>query len=1592
MKKILLACLTAMSVLGVSAQPFGNEWIDYSKTYYKFNVGRNGIHRISQSALAASGLASVPVQQFQLWRNGQQVALYTSVASGTLPGGGYLEFYGNRNDGTMEKGLYKTDDIQLTDKLSLMTDTSAYYLTVNAAGGNKRFTATANNVAGNALPAETYFMHRLVRTFTHHLNPGFGVDFGELIHSSAYEKGEGWTSDNILPGAALEDNTPNLYLYPSGPAGSITATAAGNYINARNITLMVNGTEFGSFYVSGFDVKNFPPVTVPISTLAGNAANVQFINDGIGGDKIVASGYELTYPRQFNFGGESLFEFELPGSATGKYLVIDNFNNGGSNPILYDLTNNFRIVGDVSGSQVRFVLPASATARKLVLLNADAGSITGITSLTQRNFTNFSAAANQGNYIIISHPRLYNDGLGNNNVEKYRQYRSSAAGGAYQAKTVDIDQLIDQFGYGIKQNPLAIRNFASFSLANFGTAPKYFFLIGRGLSYDEFRAHENDPNVSGLAMIPTFGFPASDNLLTADRTGTTPRIATSRLSAITGKEVGDYLDKVKQFELAQVTSAQTIAGKGWMKNVAHITGAIDDPSLYGLITAYMQGYEQLISDTAFGGKVYSFSQNSGQYTAVGSTKVIDTLFSDGLSLLTYFGHSSPNTLEFNLDNPQNYNNGGKYPLIIVNGCNTGNLFLFDTLRPVSKGTLSEKYVFSEQKGSIGFIASTHFGLPQQLNYVTTAFYNNLSNYMYGQGIGDIMKTSMENVMNLYSFDFLSRTHAEEITYHGDPAIRLNPHALPDYAIQQSQISFSPSVISIADEQVTINARIQNIGKAVSDSVTVRVQHKQADNAVVTIATLRMKATLNEDNIQVMLPLNPLRDKGLNQVIVTIDPANEIPELSESNNTAIKDFTVIDDELRPVYPYNYSIISNSNLVLYGSTANPTEGVKQYVMEMDTTRNFNSPLKITRTVSDSGGVVKFVPGATLTDSTVYYWRLAVGPVTGTTRWLNSSFTYINGSSGGFAQKHYFQYTDDGLTGMNINPATRRFGFNNQTRKLLLRAGVYPYYSWDRNNINLNSDQLEYWGCVFTSLQFYVLDSLTQQPWSNYTTSGGGGRMGSWPVCNSPRKFFEFPFSSPEYRKKAMDFFDSIPSGQYVAVRNLVYEGYSNTFINDWKADTSTLGSGKSLWHKFHQMGLHQIDSFTSNKQFIFVFKKNGNGATEVRQSVAPTVNTQLVDTFQLAGKDISGDIETPWLGPAKAWDHFKWDKRTSEDSTTSRYFDIIGKDNSGTETLLTRVYNSKDTSISFIDASIYPYLKMRMHNENQQYAQATQLKYWMLTGDFLPEGGIAPNSVFQFRDTLTPADTLDFKVMFKNLTPIAFDSLLVRITVKDNYGNDHLYPVVSGTGTKLAPLAANDSVLITYRIPAADYNGQNQLVLDVNPDNDQPEQFHFNNLLYRNFMVVNAPCPGNNIYYTSGYTGAYTYKWQVNTGSGYADISNGASYTGVSSDSLRLLTPPTNWYGYKYRCTITDGVNTYYSGEYTLKFSIKWTGAVNSNWENPANWSCGTLPDQYTDVTVGAGTVVNFPVVNANAACRSLNITTGASVTVRPNVNLSVVGKN
>ena len=62
MKRILLILLIAIPGLSAITQtfPYNNEWIDYSKTYYKFYVGKTGLYRISQATIASVGIGGIP--------------------------------------------------------------------------------------------------------------------------------------------------------------------------------------------------------------------------------------------------------------------------------------------------------------------------------------------------------------------------------------------------------------------------------------------------------------------------------------------------------------------------------------------------------------------------------------------------------------------------------------------------------------------------------------------------------------------------------------------------------------------------------------------------------------------------------------------------------------------------------------------------------------------------------------------------------------------------------------------------------------------------------------------------------------------------------------------------------------------------------------------------------------------------------------------------------------------------------------------------------------------------------------------------------------------------------------------------------------------------------------------------------------------------------------------------------------------------------------------------------------------------------------------------------------------------------------------
>jgi hypothetical protein len=146
-------------------------------------------------------------------------------------------------------------------------------------------------------------------------------------------------------------------------------------------------------------------------------------------------------------------------------------------------------------------------------------------------------------------------------------------------------------------------------------------------------------------------------------------------------------------------------------------------------------------------------------------------------------------------------------------------------------------------------------------------------------------------------------------------------------------------------------------------------------------------------------------------------------------------------------------------------------------------------------------------------------------------------------------------------------------------------------------------------------------------------------------------------------------------------------------------------------------------------------------------------------------------------------------------------------------------------------VYPNLQLVMRNIDSVNFTPYQLDYWRLTFDPVPEGALAPNVFLQVKDTVDVGEPLEFKIAFKNITDSPFeDSMTVKMVVTDRNNVQHTMAV-----PRFKRLQANDTLTVRYNIPTKDFVGLNTLFLDVNPDNAQPEQFHFNNFAYRNFFV-------------------------------------------------------------------------------------------------------------------------------------------------------------
>jgi len=1422
----LLSVLCMLALLQPARAQYSNSWINFSNSYYKFKISREGIYRITQPQLSALGMAGVTGDKFAIFREGQEVPIYVST-SGVLSGTDYIEFYGSPANGVMDTPLYPNG---LTDQpstdVNIITDSACYFLTYDATV-HQRLSLINNSIPPVPPAPAAYCWATSSPTVSARtaFNRGLTHASNSYYVSSDFDLGEGWAYSGASA-ANFALSTPNVYT--SGPQANMSFVwAANNFSYPADLIVQFNGnTMMDSMITETFRVvrRNFDLLAASLNAV--NTINfpstpmVQYYISYI-------HSLKLRYPRTYDFSGNfsSQGAFQIP--AADRYLEVAGFSTGGQQARLYDRTNNKIYIGTESGGGVKFYLDASAVQRNVLITNVS--SINSSLSLNSVQFRNYSQAGNQGNYIILSSGNYIN--ASPSYISDYRQYRASAAGGSYTPVVVDVAELYDQFGYGYVYHPIGIRNFIAYALGTWATKPAYLFIVGRGVDYSQFQSM---PQFASTG-VPTWGEPGSDNLFSSFNNSQIPQLATGRLSAWNNAEIGVYLQKIKVYEEAiKPLAMPTVEHDFWKKRALHIAGS-SDLSEQQIFVNELNNCKSILEDTLVGAVVTTIKKTTTDPVEDVNNATIDGLMNSGVSYVSFYGHGSTAGFDYNLNSPDNYNSSPRFPVFGAYACEVAHIFAGSNLY-----TISEQYVKSANGGAIAMIASDNTGWTGTLPTYMENIYKSWAYRDYGKPLGMQYRNNIERMqLSGLGGDFLD-IHTQCQLLQGDPGtIMYNPDKI-DFAIEAPGITTIPSNVTTAQDTFQMKVVLYSLGKSTRDSVLVRLQHTRSGNtAVIRSDSMWITNLLSSDTVIFKVPLDAVNDIGLNYYTIKIDASDRFDEISKDNNEVRYDLFIYSESLIPVYPKEFAIVHDQGVTLKASTLNAFAPVRNYKFEIDTTENFSSAVKQSTVINSMGGVLKWKPNLIYRDSTVYYWRAAPDSlINGGYNWSYSSFIYLANGSDGWNQSHYFQYLkDQPYAGIELPASNRKFRFGALQNVLKIEDKVVSNQVNNYQDVrqSLNDVIFDSWGCAFNgSVQFVVIDSTSGQPWYNSSGAGVPGLYGSVSQCDvayPPRRMFEFSTSTAASRNAARLFLESIPNGDYVMIKNLVYDGASSgtpwngQTATQWRQD-SALYQGHSLYHTMRDMGFDQIDQFTSKQVFGF-FMRKGFDSTKV-QHVSVGADDKIDFEVYFNSYPDTAIVTSKTIGPALEWQSMKWRISSLDNApqNDSCYMEIYGLD---TLEHATRLYGgfARDTSLAFIDAKHYPNLNLKWYSVDNITRTSAQLDYWRVLYKPVPEAAL--NAAAHF---VRPADTTSegqksrMEIAIENLTPYPMDSMLVSYKLIDNAGIKH----VLDSGKRYKPLAANDTLIAYLDYDISQYHKSNFLLIEANPNNDQPEQYHPNNLGY------------------------------------------------------------------------------------------------------------------------------------------------------------------
>ncbi len=1435
------------SLLGVNStfsQPFGNEWINTSQSYYKLKVAGEGIYRLTHAQLQAAGvpLATLDARRLQLFHRGVEQAIHVpGQEDGRLDPADFIEFYGKPADGVTDAGLYLSPEAQPHTLYNLFSDSSAYFLTwplTNIRGKRMADPVPINNV--DNLPEEPYHLRDVLKLQTNNYSQGRTYFNGEIILSQ-YDFGEGWTGSDIPKGSNQEIALTGLTnRVQSAPPPVLEVLLVGRNNLNHKVEIYVGPASGGVRLWQTVEFSAHDPARVSgeinwsdISTAGQLVVRVNVVGFPDAADRAAVSYVRLAYAQALDMEGNTQQKFGLRESATSNSFI--KIKNTPAQFFLYDLTapNDVKKIGTVpAGTDVTAVVEETTGGKQLLATS----SFLSVAKISRATMPVFDPAA--VNYIIISHSNLRkktSSGM-DDPVQAYETYRESTAGGGYTVQSLDIAEVFDMFNYG-EVSPLAIRRLGAYLLAN--GDPRYIFLLGKGTTVNYNFYRQSAP--SFIHLIPTYGSPGSDIAILAGLGNTTYEspISIGRLNARHADDVEAYYKKVVEMEATPFDNL-------WRKNMIHLSGGGTQAEL-NIFRRYLDGFKRVASGKYLGANVVTSSKATSN--AIEFINIAGEVNS-GVSLITFFGHSASFSTDIDIGVVSNpgfgYNNKGKYPVILVNGCDAGNIF-------ANVYTLGEDWTLTPDLGALGFIAHSYKGFSPDLRDYSTDFYQ----VAFGDSV--FVAKTLGEVKDEASRRFLTRprvvereiSQVQQMVLQGDPAVKIFGAGKPDYAIDAESlevVDVAGQPLRVAKDTFALQVIVRNYGIATGKPLKITMRRRLDDGSVAE-ASASKELILRQDTVYFGISNQELTGLGNNTFEVFLDGEGAIDELNEANNTTSLNVFLAKGSTLHLFPLNGGV-AGPEPTLVMQTADILSPPRTCAIEIDTLPSFNSPFK--KQFAEEVKVISVKSlnldeGGAIPDSTVIYWRSKfLNPLAGEdTSWVQSSFTMIRSGGSGFTAVSANQFAGAEIKDLILHTPTFSWTFpeNNTSLEVRTHGGANSELTKTDIDVIVGGAELlvesnSFNVCRLNTFNAVVFDRQSTVP---YTPISGWNVFNNPLTCGlNPKRIHNFtdnemfnPTAANGGLRRLSQFIDAIPNGDFVVFFNI-----GSVQVSRWDAEVKD---------KLKLIGIKTatLNNLQDGQPVIFFGKKGGaeGTAVEVLSNGSSTVlqQQQLALADIIEGRYFSGGVTSGRVGPAKSWGTAHHKVKLGASQTESNYhINIYGVKKDGERDALLMSETSPAIDLSGYDAATYPYMELSFSTSDEQTLQPVQLRQWGISFEQVPEGVLlthAPAARSQEAIVKNEGEGVTIPFTYFNVSPTPFtDSLTLRheILVKET-NTKHEF------STKVAPLASGDSVTFEVDINTLGKAGLNDLRVMAEPTEGElftnNNRFHFSDFLEVKPDVVN-----------------------------------------------------------------------------------------------------------------------------------------------------------